>query len=352
MIAGGSLFTASQQGGPAFPGGYDVTRTTGQARLYVNAQRTFDNGMVLGARSDFLLYHDELSGDNYDQDTIERLYVFAQTGFGRVEIGEQDGAAYNLGLTGPVADDLVSLENRDISLFRNPSTGRDFAQFFEPVTAVQSTSNYSKINYVSPRLFGIQIGASFTPQTVRTPLPWTGNPRNDFDQQQNIWEVAASYTGYFSDVALGLSAGYARGSLKNSTSAGADLYDWALGAQLAYTISDVKLSLGSSYRDTNAYLLDVRQVLDGSKVHGVHLSATAERGSWILGAEYSNSDISGPVDYEVTGYEAVIGYRLNENLTLTGGWQWYNYGRNSGTFYNGRPAIDMNAGFLAFSYEL
>ena len=28
-----------------------------------------------------------------DNDTIEKLYLFAQTGFGRVEIGQQDGAS-------------------------------------------------------------------------------------------------------------------------------------------------------------------------------------------------------------------------------------------------------------------
>ena len=105
---------------------------------------------------------------------------------------------------------------------------------------MQSTSNFAKINYVSPRLLGIQIGASFTPKPVRTPLPFTGNLPNDPDQQQNIWEVAASYTGYFSSLAVGLSAGFAHGSVRNRSAAGDSLYDWALGAQLAYPVGSVK----------------------------------------------------------------------------------------------------------------
>ena len=198
----------------------------------------------------------------------------------------------------------------------------------------------------------MQIGASFTPETVRTPLPWTGNPENDPDRQQNIWELGANYTGYFSDVAVGLSAGYARGAQRNATVSGSDLYDWALGAQFAYMLSDVKLSIGGAYRDTNSYLLDVDQVLDGAKTHALHLSTTVERGPWRIGAEYSNADISGPVDYEVTGYETAIGYSINDNLELTVGWQWYNYKRSTGAFYNGFSTIDMNAGFLAFLYRL
>ena len=341
-----------QSGGPAISGLYENTRVSGLAGANIRAQRILDNGVVLGAGGDFLLYRDEQSGDNYDSDTVELLYLFAQTGFGRVGIGQQDGAAYSLALVGPAVDEQANLENRNISLFRNPVTGRDFGEFFTQVTAVQSSSNFAKIDYVSPRLFGVQIGASFTPETVRTPLPWTGNPENDPDRQQNIWELGANYTGYFSDVAVGLSAGYARGAQRNATVSGSDLYDWALGAQFAYMLSDVKLSIGGAYRDTNSYLLDVDQVLDGAKTHAVHLSTTVERGPWRIGAEYSNADISGPVDYEVTGYETAIGYSINDNLELTAGWQWYNYKRSTGAFYNGLPTIDMNAGFLAFLYRL
>ena len=265
-LAGGALFRSSQEGGPASPGGYDITRGSGEVSSNIRVQRTLDNGMVLGARSDLLLYHGRLSGDIYDNDTVEKFYLFAQTGFGRFEVGQQDGAAYTLALAGPAIDQQVTLDSRRISLFRNPLTGRDFAQFFKQVTAVQSTSNYAKLDYVSPRLFGIQIGASFTPETVRTPLPWTGNPDNAPNGQHDIWEIGASYTSYIvSSLALGVSAGFAQGYLTHATSGGADLYDWGVGAQLAYTLSDsdVKFSLGGAYRGTDAYLLDVREVLRG-----------------------------------------------------------------------------------------
>lgn len=350
--AAGALFSTYESSGPAHPGGYDTTGVSAVANANIRIQRTLDTGIVLGARSDFLLYHDDLSGDNYDNDTVERLYLFAQTGFGRVEIGQQDGAAFTLGLVGPIVDEQVTLENRNISLFRDPTTGGDFAGFFQQVTNVQTSSNYPKINYVSPRLLGIQVGASFTPNTVRSPLPWTGNPSDDPDQQHSIWEVAASYTGYFSNIAVGLSAGYAHGRLKNRTPGFENLYDWALGAQFAYTISDIKLSVGGAYRGTNSYLLDVEQVRNDATTRLVHLSAMAEKGSWFLGLEFSNADVNGPVDYEITGYQAAVGYRLNTNMQITAGWQWYNYQRNIGTFYNGSPSIDRNAGFLTLGYEL
>jgi hypothetical protein len=350
--AGGVLFNAHQSAGPGFPRGYDIARSSGEARANIRAQRIFDNGLIVGAGGNFLLYHDSLSGDQYGNDFIEKAFVFVQTGFGRVELGEQDGAAYTLGLTGPITNDEVTLENRNISLFHDPIAGENFARFFESVAAVQSTSNYAKVNYITPRLLGIQIGASFTPETVRTPLPFTGNPLSDPDQQHNIWEVAASYTGYVSDFALGLSAGYAQGSLKNRTIGTDDLYDWALGAQLAYMLSDVRLSVGGAYRQSNAYLLQIDSALAHGGTHATHLSATAEWNKWIIGGEYSLADVTGPVDYDIYGYQVSAGYRLNDNLQITAGWQWYDYRRNLGAFYNGLPRIDMNAGFLAFTYAL
>jgi Gram-negative porin len=351
-VAAGALFSSHQSAGPGSPGGYDSTSASSLVQANIQAQRVFDNGIVLGARSDFLLHHDAQSGDNYDSDTVEKIYVFVQTGFGRVEIGQQDGAAYTLGLVGPITNEQVTLENRNISLFRDPATGGDFGKLFQSITNVQSTSNFAKINYVSPRLLGIQIGASFTPKPVRTPLPFTGNLPNDPNQQQNIWEVAASYTGYFSNLAVGLSAGFAQGSVRNRNPAGDDLSDWALGAQLAYPVGTVKLSLGGAYRDSNAYLLGLDQVLAHAGTHASHLSATAEWGSWIAGGEYSFANANGPVDYDITGYQLSAGYKINDNLQLTGGWQWYDYSRSTGVFYNGLPTLRMNAGFLLLSYEL
>src|SRR5262245_23122092 len=113
--AAGALFTSAQSGGPGFPGGYENSSGSAVVTGNVRVQRTFDNGLVLGARSEVLIYRDRLSGDNYNNDTIQRIYVFTQTGFGRFEIGQVDGAAYTLGLAGPIVDSNVTLEGHNIA---------------------------------------------------------------------------------------------------------------------------------------------------------------------------------------------------------------------------------------------
>jgi hypothetical protein len=99
-------------------------------------------------------------------------------------------------------------------------------------------------------------------------------------------------------------------------------------------------------------LLNVESVLAHSATQVTHVSTTAERRNWLLGFEYSLGTITGPVDYHVTGYQASAGYKVNDNLKLITGWQWYDYKRDTGAFYNGKPGIHMNAGFLSFTYAL
>jgi hypothetical protein len=339
-------YTSSQSGR------YGNSGVTTQARGNVQAQRIFDNGMELGVRVDVLIYYDDLSGDNYGNDFFERAYLFAQTGFGRVEVGQNDGVGYSMGLSGPTVDEHITLENPDSTLFRDRVTGKPFGQFHKRLTVVAASSNFSKVNYVSPRLFGLQFGASFTPNMVKAPLPGIENPEDIPGRQSDIWEVAVNYTTHLSDVTVGASAAYSHGSLENRTPGFSDLYDWALGAQIAYTVSDVKLSLGGAYRTTNAYLFDDAQALSGSEAHRAHLSALAEMGPWRFGGEYAVASAHGPVNYDFNAYQAGIGYKINDNMQISIGWQWYIYTRATGTFVNGGPELAMNGGFLSLSYAL
>ena len=95
----------------------------------------------------------------------------AQTGLGRVEIGMTDGAAYALAVTGPVVDEATTIDNANATFFRDPSTGRAFIDVFTLNSAVESSLNYAKLSYYTPRLFGMQLAASYTPSEGKDVLP-------------------------------------------------------------------------------------------------------------------------------------------------------------------------------------
>lgn len=341
--AQGALFAQSQGGQKSASG-----LVTGNLRL----RRIFDNGMILGGRGDFLLYRDALASDNYGGDTVQKLYLYLQTGFGRLDIGQQDGAAASLSLRGPVVDTKINLADRGITLFRDPQSGASLAGIFAPMIGVAASSNYAKLNYTTPRLFGVQAGLSFTPQAVRSPLPFTGNAAATPNGQQDIVETAISYTGFFADTALGLSAAYTHGTLKNGTPGFSDLSEWQVGAQIARTFSEIKLSVGGGYRRTNAHLLNIGQVFSGRETGIAHLAASGEWGSWIFGAEYSLSNAEGPADYRIRGSQLTAAYKLNANLQIAAGWQWFRYRRDAGVFFNGLDHLKLDAGFLSLGYSL
>jgi hypothetical protein len=98
--------------------------------------------------------------------------------------------------------------------------------------------------------------------------------------------------------------------------------------------------------------LDPTQALLHGGTHSTHVSTTAEWDSWIAGLEYSWSEVTGTPNLDVAGFQVSGGYKVNDNLQITAGWQWYEYRQDIGTFYNGSPKIDMNAAFLVLTYEL
>jgi len=352
----GSVFGASQDVGPLSTGGFNETNATGLAVGSLRLQRLYDSGLIAGLRANFLLAHDELSGDNYGNDFFQKLYFYVETGLGRVEIGQQDGAAYTIGFTGPQVDGHISLENPDSSFFRNPINETAFNIFTSEISSVQISSNASKVSYISPRLFGFQIGAAYTPNLVKGVIPYLFvNPTNAANMQASIWEFAANYTQRMGEITMGVSAAYARGALRNPTFASGDIYDFALGLQFQTDIDDIELSWGGGYRVSSGYGFSTETIYHSAETQRVFLSALAVLDSWRLGGEYSNTFLdaaSGVPQFLIAGHQVALGYELSRNVQITIGWQSYNYERNFGVFHNGNSQIKMNAGFLTIGASL
>jgi len=355
-FASGTVFAASQEPGPLSADRFSETSATGLAVGSIRLQRLYDSGLVAGMRVNLLLGREELSSDNYGSDLLQKMYFYVQTGLGRLEIGQQDGAAYTIGFSGPQVDSHISLESPDSSLFRNPINGAAFNSFTREITSVQISSNASKISYISPRLFGIQLGASYTPNLVKGAVPYLFvNPSNAPNTQSSIWEFAASYTRRMGEITMGVSAAYARGALRNPSFASGDIYDFALGLQFQADIDDVEISWGGGYRASSGYGFSTGTVFHSAETERVFLSVLATLDSWRLGVEYSNTYLdaaNGVPQFLINAYQTALGYELSRNVQITAGWQFYDYERDIGTFYNGNDWIDMNAGFLTLGVSL
>jgi len=350
--AHGAMFSPSlPKGGPV-----DQRWASGAADLSLKLQRNYDSGLTLSLKSSFEVLRDRLSYDNYGGNLVQKVYGVAQTGLGSVEIGMTDGAGYALSVTGPVVDDYVSLDNPNTTFFIDPSTGRAFIEAFNLETEVESSSNYAKLSYYTPRLFGVQLGVSYTPSEGREVLPGLSNGPHAANRQKSIWETALSYSETFDDFSLGFygSAAFGHGDGKAPDDAG--LTDWGIGSEIDVPIGEEwKFAIGGGYRRSNSYGFEIYQAANTAATEGTHLSTTLSWNDFSLGAEYARGTTQGEASDPVLGmhgFGVAGGYQLTQNLQASLGWQELDYSRNSGTFYDGSKKIAMNAVFLHLTFKV
>ncbi|MGZ6007985.1 MAG: hypothetical protein ACXWLO_01730 [Rhizomicrobium sp.] len=342
----GSVFAADQPSAP----GLDKSGATGAASINARLQRDYDSGLSLSLKGTFEIYHDKLSGDNYGSDFVQKAYGSAQTGLGRIDVGMADGAAYALSITGPTVNGEVTIDNSNATFFRDPSTGQAFPNVFALNSAVESSLNYAKVSYYTPRLFGVQIAASFTPSEGKDVIPFLNSGPHAPNRQTDMWEAAINYSDNFGPVTLGVYGGIILGHDDAKTFGHKGLTDWGVGSQLDWDVTDdMKWSFGGAYRKADTYAFDINNAFSSGNTQSLHLSSTVTYASWSVGTEFGNGRTDGFLGAPTLGTHALLvdaAYAVNTNLQLTAGWEKLNYSRTSGTFYNGAPTIGMDAVFL------
>jgi hypothetical protein len=339
-LAGGAVFSAS---------GHGSQSASGAAKLMPRLHRDYDSGLSLGLDAT-LTASDALSRGRYGGDVFEKAYGDVRTGLGRLEIGQTDGAAYDLSVTGPTVDEQVSLDNPQTTFFRDPSTGHAFTDNFALRTEIGASSNFAKLAYVGPALFGVQLALSFTPNEGKEVLPFLHAGPHVAGRQVDIWEGAVRYEDNFGPVSLSAYAGLAAGRGEHKPAGQEGVSDLGFGARADYTVNDaVMLSLGGAWRQSNAYAFQIERSFQAATTRAMQASASVTYDAWILGAEYGDGDagrIGGTPHLGLTGYQASLGYNFSSSIELSTGWQRLNYDRGSGAFYNGLPRIGLDAGFL------
>ena len=90
---------------------------------------------------------------------------------------------------------------RNASAFSS-NGGAAFINVFALNSAVESSLNYAKVSYFSPRLFGLQLGVSFTPSEGKYVIPFANNGPNVPNRQKSMWEAAFNYSDSFGPVTL------------------------------------------------------------------------------------------------------------------------------------------------------
>jgi predicted porin len=353
-----------------------------EGKVWGKASILTDSGWEYGVRGQlrFQSSEHEFSNDHIRgaPDFVDEVYLFVETLFGGVVLGLEDGAADQAGIFSPTASEINRIDDPRAYPLQDPLSS-SFAAFMPNGAHMRTDLNGSgdafKIIYRSPRLIGVQLSGSYTPELTRG-LNDLFDGDDDWDEQSNIWEVGLNYQGSLSSFDVGFYAGYVAGYNERETvghsvdffaarlSDGAatlftsdpftpdDLEEYGAGAQVAYE----GLTVGGSYRVTNiagaSGLADKALgslsvgcssvagcVLPDSQTTVWGAGVTYQTGPWKLGAGYVNleeelprftDDSTGPdvireLTQDAQGWTGAVTYEFDENLQLSAGYQHYDF---------------------------
>ncbi len=199
--------------------------------VHFTGETTLDNGLTVGVHVE-----QEVENDNNNNES----YAYFSGGWGRVNFGNEDGAAYLLQVAAPSADSNVDGLRSYISGFQSDvDLDYDLAHFGNsPSDNRNGSSPADRITYLTPKFNGFQAGVSYAPDaTLENGIANMGNAGFE-----DAWEIAARWDGQFEGVGISIGAGY---STVDQVGGGAEPEGWNVGINLAWNA----FSFGAVYLD-------------------------------------------------------------------------------------------------------
>lgn len=270
--------------------------------IHFTGETTLDNGLTVGVHVE-----QDIENDNSNDES----YAYFSGGWGRVNFGNEDGAAYLLQVAAPSADSnidglrtTISGVNSDLNL------DYDHAQFGNQPTDTTDDGSVDRLTYLTPKFNGFQGGVSYAPNAKLDTAIATMSAE-DFE---DLWEVAARWDGEFSGFGLSFGAGY---SLADATAAGADdAQGWNVGGAVVWN----QFSFGAVYLDEE----NAPEVGDGVDTTTWVVGAAWDNGPYHVGASYLQRKDEGLLASDVDSYKATVGagYTFGPGMTFRGSVAW------------------------------
>ncbi len=285
-----------------------------ETEVHLQGETTLDNGLTVGV-------HVEAEVDGGDSAAIDESYAYFSGAWGRVNAGDEDGAAYLLQVAAPSADSNVDGIRQFVSGVNytnlDPTNGSPTSTEIALDYDNDAANDANKLTYLTPVFGGFQAGASYTPDTQNVlgnagaapngATSTLGNTTDDVaGEYGSAYEVAARYEGIVNNVGFILGAGYTHVDLEEDLGTQDDFEEWNVGL-------DVDLGafgLGVVYTENN----NGQETLDENETWVVGADYTT--GPFKLGASYltNDNDFTGDTDR----YTGGVVYTYGPGMSLRG----------------------------------
>ena len=238
--------------------------------MKVRGKKKGDNGLEYG-------FQIELNALTSDATASDESWIYVESDWGRVEMGDQDSANDRIFLDG--TDILAGRLAVDGDIGDIWSTGLNLANINS------QTSDDPKVTYFTPRFSGFQFGASLTPDTGAAGFTRDADNDGDFE---NVIGLAAGYRVKVSEATINLTAMYEFGESEVAAPAGGanehDLEMLGFGGTVEYA----GFGFGAGYVDLGQSGVLTTAVTDAGEWWNVGLSYGA--GPWKVGIGYYESE--------------------------------------------------------------
>ena len=198
-------------------------------------------------------------------------------------------------------------------------------------TSFDGVEDATKLNYYTPRIAGLKVGLSYTPNSNDSGVTSTKYHNLDEAELHNVVSLALNYLEYFDNLRLEVSATAERGKVQNSRSSSGiqrhDLSSYDLGLTLSYFGFDLGASYGSWGKSLSAKNgIYACEYDSGSSLVSQDCSANSNRFSdpyyYTAGIAYSFGPIAGSLttlrsEFEANKYDAIsfgLDYKLSKSL--------------------------------------
>ena len=181
----------------------DTTRVSLSSEIKFVAEQTLANGLTITGTIEL-----EAQNSNAGTTNIDEAYLTLAGSWGTFTIGGQDGAL-NSGDVGISTAGIYG--EADGPSFASISVGGPTSAIGAATGTFSGvTSDANKLIYFTPRMSGVQLGVSFTPNTVNGgPVFNSGTPTTDSgDSYLNVWDVVANLEHSWGDYKIVVAGGY------------------------------------------------------------------------------------------------------------------------------------------------
>ncbi|MCA3249105.1 MAG: porin [Rhodospirillaceae bacterium] len=364
MTVGGAITFQTGLAYEDFDSAYRNHELTSSPNLELGAEGKASNGLVYGARVEI----NSSSGINAGITKFNEVVLYLGGKWGRVELGDEDGATNRLTVTAPtdfgtggfagdyqrflLINTVGDTSNFDLTRSSEGAFFRGLANSYKAglsESGIESYEHSTKLTYLTPKLANLQLGISYTPK-LRDYLTnvsrdkytsYTGSQQATASQYEDLIEAAANYSYKFDNgLGLGASVGYNYANAVKTTTAADEREDLgSLNAGLSGSFKGFTLGGGYTYDGESGLRKTTQTFNDAGQSYNVGLQYAT--GPFAVGVNYLNAENEGDVTDRDNNKLQVVGlggtYELAPGLSTFAEVDFVNY-ESEGAFLDGKTS--------------